>query len=81
MVIRNRTHSRTGSVDGRLALLLGLLVLAGIPFVAILWETLNALLAGHIQPRRLLVSLPLLFVFLGILVFAGRALGRVDRSA
>lgn len=72
---------RPGAADVRLALLLAVIVVVGVPFVAILWETLNALLSGHIQPRRLLLSAPLLIVFLAILTVAGRALGRHDRSS
>ena len=78
---RRARPRRSGAVDVRLVLLLGVFVAVGIPFVAILWETLNELLAGHIEPRRLAVSLPLLAVFVAILSFAGRALGRHDRSS
>jgi uncharacterized membrane protein YfcA len=78
---RRARPRRSGAVDLRLVLLLGVFVAVGIPFVAILWETLNELLAGHIEPRRLAVSLPLLVVFMAILSFAGRALSRHDRSS
>ncbi len=66
---------RTGP---RIVLLLAVIVLAGVPFVAILWETLNDLLAAKIDPRRLAVAVPLLVVFLVVLSVAGRALSRLD---
>lgn len=65
----------------RLALLLGVLVILGIPFVAILWETVNELLAGQINGRRLLIAMPVLLVFLGLMTLAARTLARHDRTS
>ena len=69
---------RGGIASLRLAGLLAVMAIVGIPFVAILWETLNDLLAGHIRPGRLAVAVPLLIAFLGILLAAGRALARFE---
>jgi len=46
-----------------MAIRMGLVVLLGVPVVAYLWETLNQLLALHVNPTRLLISLPLLVIF------------------
>lgn len=72
---------RSGTAELRLVLLLGTLVVVGIPFVAILWETLNELLSGHFDGGRMIVAVPVLAVFLAILTLAGRALGRLDRTS
>ena len=66
-----------GGAAGKLVLLLAAFVAFGIPLVAYLWESLNQLLAGHVTPRRLLLSLPLLVVFGGLLWGGGRALRRL----
>ncbi len=42
-------------------------VLAGIPLVAYLWETLNHLLALHPDPMGLLIAVPVLLAFAGLL--------------
>lgn len=76
-----RDRVRAGAVELRLMLLLGAFVVVGIPFVAILWETLNEVLSGHIDGGRLVVAVPVLAVFLAILTLAGRALGRLDRTS
>jgi len=65
----------------RLWLLLAIITVVGIPFVAVLWETLNEILSGHIRPGRLAIAAPLLLVFLGILIAAGRALSRFENSS
>ena len=51
---------------------IGLFVLLGVPMVAYLWETLNQLLALRLDPRRLLISLPVLAAFVGLLAVLGR---------
>ncbi|HEX9279698.1 MAG TPA: hypothetical protein VF890_03580 [Gemmatimonadales bacterium] len=60
----------------RFAALLALLVAAGIPLLAYLWETLNLLLGGHLGVRRLALSAPLLVVFAALLWFTARSLQR-----
>ncbi len=47
----------------RAVIQMGIVVLLGMPVVAYLWETLNQLLSLHVNPTRLLISLPLLVVF------------------
>ena len=48
-------------------LVMALFVIAGIPLVAYLWETLNQILSLEVGGKRLLISLPILLVLLGIL--------------
>ncbi|MDQ7041779.1 MAG: hypothetical protein Q9M35_12655 [Rhodothermus sp.] len=57
-------HTRTSLSVMRVMLQMGLVVLLGMPVVAYLWETLNQLLSLHVNPMRLLISLPLLVVFI-----------------
>ena len=52
----------------KVLLTLGLFVIVGIPMVAYLWETLNQVLSGQIEARRMLLSLPMLLAF-GVLLF------------
>lgn len=47
-------------------------VVLGVPLVAYLWETLNELLSGSVDPIRLLVSVPLALVFTVLLVLLSR---------
>lgn len=57
---------------GRLAgSILGLVLLAT-PFAAYLWHTLNDLLSGHVRPVRLLLAIPVLLVFAGLLLVIAR---------
>jgi hypothetical protein len=44
-----------------------LFVLAGVPLVAYLWETLNEVMALEAAPVRLAISVPVLLIFLGLL--------------
>jgi hypothetical protein len=60
----------------RLAVGITLFVLAGIPLVAYLWETLNQVMAGEVYPTRLLLSLPVLLLLAGLFVLLARAVGR-----
>jgi len=61
----------------RVVILLSVFVALGIPLVAYLWETLNQLLAGHLDPRRVLVSVPLLVAFVALLWAGARGLERL----
>lgn len=54
-------------------------VLAGIPLVGYLWETLHEVLSLHVEPRRLLISLPVLLLLALLLFTVGRSL-RSGRS-
>lgn len=65
---------------GRLTAEILLLILAGTPLVAYLWETLNRLLAGVVQPARLLISLPILLAFLGLLHLMSRVIPGWERE-
>lgn len=53
---------------------LALFILLGMPLVAYLWETLHQILAWHVEPTRLLISVPVLGLFLGLLFLLGRKL-------
>jgi hypothetical protein len=55
--------------------ILGLALVGGL-FVAYLWETLNRLMAGFIEPVRLLISIPVLLVFVLLLRYISRAIQR-----
>lgn len=57
---------------GRMALF----VVLGVPLVAFRWETLNVLLSGIVVGWRLLVAIPVLAVFGGLLVVLGRGVWR-----
>jgi hypothetical protein len=53
-------------------------VLVGVPITAYLWETLNRLMSGHVEPVRLAVSIPVLVLFAGLLAFLARSIRRLD---
>jgi hypothetical protein len=55
-----------------------LFALVGLPLVAYLWETVNELLSGFVSGTRLLVSLPLLAILVGLLVVLARRVRRLD---
>lgn len=61
---------------GMLWLIMALSVVVGAPLVAFLWETLNELLALHVNLLRLLISLPVLLLFAGMLWLLGRTIRR-----
>src|SRR5690606_10268697 len=61
-----------------LARLLALSTLIGGPIVAILWETLNQLLAGIVRPRMLAIAVPTLFIAIVLLRVLARAVERLD---
>ncbi len=46
--------------------------LLGAPLLAYVWESLNQLLAGHVNLPRLLISVPLLIALLLVWRFAAR---------
>lgn len=60
----------------RLVMLLTVFVALGIPLTAYLWETLNQLLAGHVNPQRVLLSIPLLAALAALLWAGARGLER-----
>ena len=61
---------------GRLMAGIGLIVLIGIPLGAYIWETLNELLAGHINTSRLLWLVPALVLGVLLLRFMSRQVQR-----
>lgn len=76
----------TSADTPRLARLIGriaLFVLVGTPMVAYLWETLNVLLSGRVEPGRLGMSLVVLALFAALLTFLSRAIHALegDRDA
>jgi hypothetical protein len=54
---------------GKLVLLLGILVAAGVPVVAYLWNAVNEVMAGDLF--RLAVVVPLLGLFVAFLILLG----------
>ena len=66
---------------GRIMGVITLFVLLGTPFVAYLWETVNRLLSGVVEPVRLLIALPVLIVFLLLLRWIARVVRRWDAEA
>lgn len=63
---------------GKLIGFIFIAVLVGVPITAYLWETLNRLMSGHVEPVRLAVSIPVLLLFVGLLVFLARFIRRLD---
>lgn len=61
---------------GKLILWMAAFVVVSIPLVAILWETLNDVLALRFDGARLLVGLPVLAAFAGVLWLLRRWLQR-----
>jgi hypothetical protein len=59
---------------GKLTLSIALFVLAGVPFVAYIWETANRAFAGNIDGVRMVIALAALVVFLGLLRMLARTL-------
>lgn len=55
---------------------MALFVITGSPMVAYLWETLTELLALTVNFPRLLVSIPVLLLFVGLLVLMARTVSR-----
>lgn len=65
----------------RVFLALAAIILSGIPLLAYIWGTLNELLAGHVDGRRILITLPLGLALVAVLFVAGRLLTRVTATA
>ncbi len=53
---------------------LALFIVLGMPLVAYLWETLHQVLAWHVEPTRLLISVPVFGLFLGLMFALSRKL-------
>lgn len=61
---------------GGLMALMGGFVVVGAPMVYYLWTTINELLAGHFDGSRVLISLVILLIFLGLLTILSRSVRR-----
>ncbi|GEM_PF-2008987 len=61
--------------------LIAVFAAVGTPMVAYLWETLNQLMALHVDPVRLALSVPVLIVFIGLLILLARAVRRYAPTA
>lgn len=62
----------------KLAGLLGLATLIGTPLVALIWETINQLLAADIRPRQLAFAVPALLIAVVLVRVLARAVARLD---
>ena len=58
-----------------------LLFVVGTPIVAWLWETLNHLLSGHVEPLRLLIAVPVGGVLYLILKLVARFTSSLEHTA
>jgi hypothetical protein len=72
-----RTHD-TGLGTGTIIAFIAAFVVVGAPMVYYLWTTLNEVLAGHFDGSRLLLSLLILLIFLGVLAILSRSVRRLD---
>jgi hypothetical protein len=54
------------------------LLLVGIPVVAFIWETLNHLLSGQVEPMRLLISVPVVGLLYILLRIVARILAKFE---
>lgn len=64
----------------RLVLGIGAFIIVGVPLVAYLWESLNQLFSGDIQPRRLLIALPVAVLLYLLLRFLSRSIQSWDSA-
>lgn len=67
------TAAAAATRSSSLVLGIALFVLLGTPLVAYIWETLNRLLAGIVEPMRLLITVPAVLLFYFLLRFMGRS--------
>jgi hypothetical protein len=63
---------------GSLIAIMGAFVVVGAPMVYYLWTTINEVLAGHFDGVRLLLSVIILLIFLGLLSILSRSVRRLD---
>jgi predicted transporter len=59
---------------GRFMLKMGIYVVLGAPLVAILWHTVNDILALNPQPSQLLIALPAALLMAGLLYLLNRSI-------
>lgn len=60
---------------GKYLFVFGLFLFLGVPLVAYLWETVHQILSLHFETTRMLVSIPVLAMFIGLLKFISHQLG------
>lgn len=70
----------------RLLLPMAVFVVLGTPLVAYIWETLNLLVAGHVNLTRLVILVPAIVLFAGLLILLSRSVAnweseRADAAA
>lgn len=65
---------------GKLILGIAAFVALGIPLVAYIWETVNRVLSGHFETRRVLLTLPAILLLLGVFRLLSRTLTRWDKG-
>jgi hypothetical protein len=65
---------------GRPIALVAVFVVVGVPLVAYLWETANRLLAGRVEPVRLLVSAVVTALFVVVLRLLARRVDALERE-
>lgn len=74
------TESRDrGMGTGTLIALMVAFVVVGMPLVYILWSTLNELLAGRVDGAQLLIAIPVLALFLGLLAILAKSIRSWER--
>ena len=59
-----------------LVLRMGVFVLLGFPLVGYLWETISELLALEVNRTRLLISIPVAVLLVGLLIWLSRSVRR-----
>jgi hypothetical protein len=62
---------------GRLIGTIAIFALLGTPLVAFLWETLNRLMAGWLDPIRIAISIPAFIVLYVLLRYLARVTQRI----
>ena len=65
----------TTPAPGKIVPWLALFAVLCMPLIAYLWETVHQVLALHVEPLRLLLSVPVLGLFVALLWLLGRKLG------
>ena len=71
----------TSTDTSRLVRLIGsiaLFVLVGTPMVAYLWETMNVLLTGRVEPVKLGIAVIVLGIFAGLLMLLSRSIHALE---
>lgn len=61
---------------GALIGMIALFVLAGGPLVYYLWTVVNDLLTAHVDSVRILIAVPVLLIFAGLLAILSRSVRR-----